>query len=30
MLGVALMTMMSAKQFQQARSPWVTYLPTII
>src|SRR5437868_10572584 len=30
MLGVALMTMMSAKQLQQARSPWVTYLPTII
>jgi membrane protease YdiL (CAAX protease family) len=30
MLGVALMSWKSAKQFEQPHSPWVTYLPTII
>ena len=30
MLGVALMTWKSAKQFEQPHSPWITYLPTII
>ena len=30
MLGVALMTWKSAKQFEQPHSPWVSYLPTII
>lgn len=30
MLGVALMSWKSAKQFEQPHSPWASYLPTII
>ncbi len=30
MLGVALMTWKSAKQFEQPRNPWASYMPTII